>query len=167
MNRFYILIFTAILAVALPGEIQAIEKVWTGLESSSWSSANNWAPAGVPGSYDDVVFDGAISNTNCNLGNTTIVGSLHLLPSFSGTVLGANNANAILTIRTTGTIEGGTLDLRLSRLKSMQLLHINGGSFIKGDGGICTLVNLQISSGSMSSQNARFQVLGNGFYLLT
>jgi autotransporter-associated beta strand protein len=55
----------------LPAALAAATYQWTGAVSDAWSNSNNWSPAGVPASGDDLVFPhNAIRKTTRNtLGN--------------------------------------------------------------------------------------------------
>ena len=55
----------------LPAALAAATYQWTGTVSDVWSNSNNWSPAGVPASGDDLVFphNAIRKTTRNNLGN--------------------------------------------------------------------------------------------------
>ncbi|MFM2286199.1 MAG: hypothetical protein RLZZ543_1696, partial [Bacteroidota bacterium] len=159
MNRL-ITSLLPILLVVVTGTANAAEKVWTGLSGSSWSTAANWQPSGVPTSTDDVVFDGTISNAVCSLPSTVVIRNLSVLPSYTGTINGNNNSSSILTISQVMHVSGGTISLGNSRLKVMNQLWLDGGSLVKGAGGICSLIDLRVNGGTFTIGNAPVEILG-------
>jgi hypothetical protein len=161
MNRLYAIALSILISGFAHGKLKAAEKTWVGTSSNNWNQASNWQPSGVPVLNDDVIFDGTVSSINCNLGTTTVVKSIHILDSYTGLIQGADSPQAILTVQTLLQVDGGTIDLRRSRLKSMQQLLINGGSVIKGNSGICSIVNLEINSGSFIIADPSVEILGN------
>jgi hypothetical protein len=72
----------------------------------SWSSANNWSPAGVPGAGDHVSIDGKL----VNLGGSATVAGLTLT---GGATLSVG-ANGSRVLRTSGLTIGGTSTLNLN-----------------------------------------------------
>lgn len=147
--------------LAMPQSVFAATKVWTGASGNAWNASANWLPTGVPNSGDEVVFDPSVSNVNCDLPLIAAVNSLHVMPGYSGTILGNNQSWALFTVHGTFKLESGVMDMRKSRVKSMTLLHQTGGSFIKGNGGLATFVNLLIEGGNMNFGNSKVDVLGN------
>jgi len=88
-------------------------KTWTGTISSSWNNPGNWNPSGVPGSSDDVVFDGT-STAGCSIDISPTVKSVTIQSGYTGTVsLGSNT----LTINGDFTISGGTFDAGNGKVK--------------------------------------------------
>jgi len=153
--------FLIALLVSLTGVIHAAEKTWTGANSSSWSLSSNWQPAGIPSSTDDVVFNGLVSISNCNLPSSVVVKSMQVLSSYSGTITGNNSSSAIYTVINNLQISGGTFAVGLSKFKVVGNLIVDGGNLTKSTGGIFTVNNLSISSGSFTIQNAAVEILGN------
>lgn len=141
--------------------LKAVEKTWTGANSSSWNLATNWQPSGVPASSDDVVFNGSVSNTNCALPSSVVIKSMNVLSSYSGTITGNNSSSSIYTVTTNLQISGGTFTVGLSKFKVVGNVIVDGGNLTKGSGGICTINNLSVSNGSFSIQDATTEILGN------
>lgn len=161
MNRLYFLIISLCLVAFSPAELLAATKTWVGSMNSNWSNPFNWQPSGIPATSDDIVFTGSSSNQSCNLPATVIVKSISLLPDYSGSLIGNNSPSAILTVQQLFSIESGTVNMNRSRFKSMQLLRINGGNFIKGNDGISSMVNVELLSGSLSFGNGKVEILGS------
>lgn len=45
-------------------QLSAITRTWTGAVNSSWNTAGNWSPSGVPSAGDDLIFNSSGTNTN-------------------------------------------------------------------------------------------------------
>ncbi|MEX1189457.1 MAG: T9SS type A sorting domain-containing protein [Bacteroidia bacterium] len=161
MNRLYAILLTTLFVGVSAFEAEAVEKTWTGSSSNSFNAANNWQPAGVPTTSDNIIFNGSVSSANCDFTGLTVVSALHVLPNYIGTIRSTANASGILTVQGEILLEGGTLDIGLSRLKSMQLLHVNGGTLIKGNGGIASMINVIIDAGSFTIANCEVEILGS------
>jgi hypothetical protein len=54
-------LLAALLASATSAQVT---KTWNGSVSTSWGEANNWTPAGVPASIDDIVVPDAATTPN-------------------------------------------------------------------------------------------------------
>ncbi len=121
MNRFYAIILSTILVGISAFKTEAAEKTWTGAISSSFNVAENWQPSGVPTMSDELFFSGTISSVDCNLSNITVVSGLHVLSNYTGTIRSNADASGIFTVQGEILLEGGTLDMGLSKFKSMQL----------------------------------------------
>jgi hypothetical protein len=160
MNRLFTSILPVILAL-VAGTASAAEKIWTGSSGSNWSTPANWQPAGTPTQSDDVVFDGTISSISCSLPSNVIVRNLSVLPNYTGTITGVNQASAILTVLQELHLSGGTISTGLSKLKVAGRLWVDGGTLTKGAGGICSLMNVKIDGGSVTIGNSTVEVLGD------
>jgi hypothetical protein len=60
-------------------------KTWASSGSSSWNTAGNWSPSGVPGASDDVVFN-ATSTNNCTVDVAIEVTTLTITTGYTGTL---------------------------------------------------------------------------------
>jgi hypothetical protein len=161
MNKIYAILLTVLAVSVSAGTAEASQKVWTGASSALWNDAANWQPSGVPGSGDNVVFDGTVSSAPCNLPLLSVVSNLHIKADYTGTITGFPSSGALFTVQQTALIEGGTFNLGNSRLKSMQMLRLTGGEIIKGNSGIMTMIALTIEGGSLTIGTAQTEVLGN------
>jgi hypothetical protein len=155
LHLFLILIFGV-----FSQQLSAVTKTWTGAVSSSWNNSNNWQPTGVPNAYDDVYFDGSVSNTNCQLSTNQTAKSITLLQNFSGTFFGADNPSRILTVLENVNQFGGTINMNRSRLSVSQTFTLNGGTFIKGNTGMLSINNYVQINGDAVIGNASTMISG-------
>lgn len=160
MNRFYSILLCISLVGLSAFSARAAQKTWLGASNNLWSEASNWQPAGVPGMNDEVVFDGSVSIVDCELSNITIIQSLRLTPNYSGTVSSNVSSDGILTVQGEILLEGGTLSIGASRLKSMSLLNLAGGLLSKGNGGIFSMIDVNVESGIITVENCEVEILG-------
>ena len=66
-------------------------KTWNSAGSTSWNTAGNWSPTGVPGAGDDVTFD-ATSVQSCTCDVAINIASLTVTSGYSGTLDFADSA---------------------------------------------------------------------------
>jgi hypothetical protein len=137
------------------------QKYWLGNVNSNWNNASNWQPAGVPGASDDVVFSPVVSNASCNLPLSATVNNLTVLSGYTGTITGLNSSYAILTVNQVYLQQGGAVDLRKSRFKSMQNFILEGGTFNKGPSGTVTFSGYLQSGGNCSFLGSKVVTTGN------
>lgn len=136
-------------------------KVWTGAQNSNWSNGANWLPSGVPGSSDVVIFSPAVSNVSCTLPFLGSVKDITILAGYTGTISGFNNSLALFTVNGTFLQQGGNVDLRKSRFKSLQNFILEGGTFLKGTNGNTLFTGFQLLGGTCQFSGARVDVMGN------
>ncbi|MFN5370217.1 MAG: T9SS type A sorting domain-containing protein [Bacteroidia bacterium] len=161
MNRLY---FKTIIATGISLFITAAafaSKVWTGAQNSNWSNGANWMPSGVPSSSDAVIFSPDVSNASCTLPFLGSVKDITILPGYLGTISGFNSSLALFTVNGTFLQQGGNVDLRKSRFRSLQNLIVEGGSFSKGSQGNIMLTGFQLLGGTSQFSGARVDVMGN------
>ncbi|MCA9251536.1 MAG: FG-GAP repeat protein [Phycisphaerales bacterium] len=98
-----ILILATAAALIAPCSAMAIEYQWTGAENESWGNEANWIPVGVPGTGDDVLFDGSATRFSVEIGGNRTVAKL---------VFGAGADYWLLDSSTTSrlTIESGDIE---------------------------------------------------------
>lgn len=80
---------------------------WNGTVSTSWGTAANWTPTGVPGSLDDVTIVAATND--CMLNSTTFVNNITVASGtldLNGNLLTISGPNALFT---SGTVRNGGL----------------------------------------------------------
>jgi len=161
MNRLYFnsIILTGIFLI-LSASANAT-KFWTGAENSNWSNGANWLPTGVPGSSDAVIFSPSVSNASCSLPFLGSVKDITILAGYSGTISGFNNSLALFTVHGIYLQQGGNVDLRKSRFKSLQNFILEAGSFIKGANGNTLLTGVQLNGGTCQFSSAKVDVMGN------
>jgi hypothetical protein len=162
MNRLY---FKSIFITAgffmLFSTATIASKIWTGAENNNWSNGANWIPLGVPNSTDNVIFSPEVSNLSCSLPFLGSVKDITILPGYSGTISGFNNSLAMFTVHGTYMQQGGTVDMRKSRFKSLQNFILEGGSFSKGSNGSTFLTGVQLMGGTCQFSSAKVDVMGN------
>lgn len=64
---------------------------WTGA-TTSFSTTTNWSPNGLPSPGDDIVFDGSISSSNCNVDMAVDVDLITIQNGYSGTINGQSQS---------------------------------------------------------------------------
>jgi len=108
-----------------------IGKAWARLSASSpnWSNPNNWAPVGVPGAADNVVFTN-LSTQTCTMDISTTAASLTVQSVYSGTITALSTA----TLSLSGNIflAGGTFNLQGSVMDVGGSWTNTGGTFNAG-----------------------------------
>ncbi|MCW5933780.1 MAG: hypothetical protein KIT45_05670 [Fimbriimonadia bacterium] len=103
MQRYFIGLVLLISGCCLGN---AASKAWTGVVSTSWSNASNWAPSGVPVNGDDV----------------TISAVAIRMPNYSSGTVSLNS----LTVSGTLTISGGQITVATN--STMTNLNLSGGT---------------------------------------
>ncbi|HXD79073.1 MAG TPA: hypothetical protein VN616_14750 [Puia sp.] len=120
-----------------------ISYTWTGATSTSWTTATNWSPAGVPGAADNVTI---VTGTNtCKLAASVSIGNLTLTSGtldLNGGTLTVNGSNAQFTA---GTIQNGTLTVTGATTTSF------------GNGPVTMNCIVNITSAAFTSRNTTFQ----------
>src|SRR5690554_5594549 len=162
-----------ILLFGISLDAQAQNKIWTGAVDSSWHTAGNWNPSGVPTSGQNVIIRGNTTPRPVITSNVTIE-NLNINQSFSnpGDQLTIRN-NATVTINGSLTIPGnGVLNIvnghvNMTGANSTTLsighsniaaINITNGSFTAGNAGknINVTLNANVNLG-----NGTFDVSGN------
>ncbi len=161
MSRFYKILFISLAFFTAGFSNLFAAKIWTGSQSNNWSNASNWQPSGVPGMLDDVVFSPAVSNASCDLPLSAVVKNLSILPGYSGTIRGFNSSLAVLTIQEIFLQQGGVIEMRRSRFKSLQNFILESGSFSKTSGGVSLFTGFLQSGGTCSFGSSKVEVMGN------
>ncbi|MBS1974476.1 MAG: hypothetical protein JST13_09000, partial [Bacteroidetes bacterium] len=102
------LLFVSMLMVARLAQAQT-SYTWNGSASSSWNTASNWTPNGVPGALDNV--------TIVSSGNTCTLSANQAITNFTLTSGAINLGSNTLTINgtaatfTSGTVQNGTINI--------------------------------------------------------
>jgi hypothetical protein len=172
-------LFSALLAAAPAG---AATKTWDGGGgNTSWNTAANWNPDGVPGASDDVIIDvpGDISITYS--GATTTILSLSsteslAISSGSLTVSGAMSVSGSLSVASSGTLNlngsstAGSLSQTGGTLGGSGTLTVSGalswtggtmsgtGTTVSASGGTATVT---VPSGSSSALSRALELRGS------
>ena len=113
------------------GSSMLVTRTWDGGgATNNWSDATNWSGDVVPGSGDDVVFDGT-SAKNAVIDTSLSISSLQIATGYTGTVSqgGSDLSLSGGYLQTGGTFAGGTGVLSVGSNFSL-----SGGSFDPGAG---------------------------------
>ncbi|HVV17042.1 MAG TPA: LamG-like jellyroll fold domain-containing protein [Polyangia bacterium] len=113
---------------------------------TNWSNANNWSPAGLPGSGDDVVFNSSSSNFGCTIDTNVSVNSISVQGGYTGAIApsGAQSISTVGDISIAPTSSGGSFTLSsgitsvggvFSRTNANMTLNANGGTLILNSSG--------------------------------
>jgi hypothetical protein len=106
--RAFVLLFGLFILPA--SHLKAASKTWVSTSNTSWGTAANWSPSGVPGVNDTVFFNSG--SVNCTLPATAFsIQRMYINGSYSGTVtLGAGALSITNTgvgyVQSTGTFNG-------------------------------------------------------------
>src|ERR1700722_9083852 len=138
------ILFCGLLIIVAVQALQAqTSYTWTGATSTSWNTATNWAPLGIPGATDNVtVVTGA--NT-CKLGVSTSINNFTLTTGtldLNGGTLTVDGTNAQLTA---GTVQNGTLTVT------------GATTTVFGNGPVTMNCVVNITSGAFTAKNTTFQ----------
>ncbi|WP_193213893.1 hypothetical protein [Luteolibacter marinus] len=133
----------AVLAVTLIDPLSG-QSVWTGGVDSAWNNADNWNPAGVPGTATDVVVDSSASHqVDIPVGNWSRQGAGTTTISGTGVINLQTGSARFLNWGTFTVAAGGAFN------------H-TGEYFLVGNGGLGSFVQ---SGGTVTSNHSR------GFFL--
>src|ERR1700761_2301308 len=80
---------------------------WTGASSTSWNTAANWSPSGVPGSADNVTV--VTGSNTCKLGASVSINNLTVTSGTLDMNGGTLTVNGTTAQFTAGTVQNGTL----------------------------------------------------------
>jgi hypothetical protein len=135
---------------------------WDGGNSgngTTWNTANNWNPNGVPGSTDDVVINTAGNNisidTNVNVKSITINGpcTRSIAPAGAQTI----HTSGDFTIAPTSAGGSFTLSNSITTVDG-QFIHSNGNMTVNGNGGTLVLDSTGTASHTFNSSEALSKV---------
>jgi Secretion system C-terminal sorting domain len=115
---------------------------WTGSVSTSWNTAGNWAPAGIPGSIDNVTIvtgsNTCVLNASTPVNNITVTSGTLDLGGFTLSVSGPT------VVFSTGTVQNGTV-------------NITGATNTTFNGPLTMNCPVNITSASVTLKNTIFQ----------
>jgi len=105
------------------------QKNWTGATSTSWGTATNWSPNGVPTASDVVNIPSAPANQPLISGITAVCNTLNVYSGATLSISGTSVNNATLTVSQSSMISG-TISIAGSITKTGKLItkNINWGS---------------------------------------
>ena len=117
-----------------------IGPVWIGGGgNSNWSTANNWAPAAVPGAADLALFDPAcVTSANATVDTNQTVGNVTIKTGYAGTLTqGSSN----LTINGAYQQQGGIVSGGAGNVTVGGAFDLTGGTFTAPSGGLLVAGN--------------------------
>jgi Secretion system C-terminal sorting domain len=97
------------LVIALQALQAQTNYTWNGTASTSWNTATNWTPNGIPGSADNVTV--VTGGNNCKLGASTSINNLTVTSGTLDMNGGTLTVNGTTAQFTTGTVQNGTLTI--------------------------------------------------------
>lgn len=159
-------IFTLIASVFVMGT-NAQTYTWTNADNDNdFENPNNWNPMpmfGFPSAGESVIFDGTVSNANCNLPNDNTLNLISMLASYTGVV----NASAINLDIVNLNLAGGTLSAPSGTLKSTHgtLQQVGSGVFTNNGGTVeHEIINTTVRNvnGTFNFNNYALTVTGSG-----
>ncbi|GAG89334.1 unnamed protein product, partial [marine sediment metagenome] len=126
-------------------EPPANTKVWNATENSDADIANNWIPAVIPQSGEDVIFN-ATSTFNCNWDLVEMVGNFSILSGYSGIITQSVSFSVNNFLMLTATFHGDSNSI-LTCLNSFEQTGGNALSTdlklkMTGTGNLATTYNL-------------------------
>src|SRR5580698_9535299 len=84
-----------------------VNYTWNGATSTSWNTATNWTPNGIPGAADNVTV--VTGGNTCKLGASTGINNLTLTSGTLDLNAGTLTVNGTTAQFTAGTTQNGTL----------------------------------------------------------
>ncbi|HRH10911.1 MAG TPA: hypothetical protein PLU73_05330, partial [Bacteroidia bacterium] len=149
MKKIFILMFILISSFGI-----AQTYTWTNADmDNDFENPNNWNPVpmfGFPSAGETVVFDGTVSNANCNMPNDNTLNLINMLASYTG-VLDASGINLdIVNLN----LAGGTLSAPTGTLKSLHgtIQQVGAGVFTNNGG----TVEHEVINSTVRSVNGTF-----------
>ncbi|HTR28541.1 MAG TPA: T9SS type A sorting domain-containing protein [Puia sp.] len=138
------LLFCGLLIVAVQALQAQISYTWTGASSTSWATATNWSPSGVPGSADNVTI---VTGSNiCKLASSVSINNLTLTSGTLDLNAGTLTVNGTNAQFTAGTVQNGTLTIA------------GATSTVFGNGPVTMNCTVNISSAAFTAKNTTFQL---------
>src|SRR5579872_2434014 len=128
--------------IALQSLHAQINYTWVGAVSTSWNTATNWAPNGIPGPADNVT---VVSGNVCKLGASTSINNLTLTSGTLDMNGGTLTVNGTTAQFTTGTEQNGTLTVTAATTTNF------------GNGPLTMNCVVNITSATFTTKNTLFQ----------
>ncbi len=97
------------LVIALQALRAQTNYTWNGSTSTSWNTATNWTPNGIPGPADNVTI--VTGSNNCKLGGSTSINNLTLTSGTLDMNGGTLTVNGTTVQFTAGIVQNGTLTI--------------------------------------------------------
>jgi fibronectin-binding autotransporter adhesin len=141
------------LTITLQITTTAAPEIWTGASGTSWATAGNWSPSGIPGTDAPIIFDTpSTANLSTLLNQNFTIASLSVTnPTGSVSIGGANS----LTIDAGGiNLSAATKDVTISApviLGLAQTWNVTNTHTLSVNGGVSGSVALTVSGGGKVS----------------
>jgi hypothetical protein len=163
LYRLAVVLFVAIGAVTLSiRQAHGVVKVWKGTTSSSWNTAANWSPSGVPGSSDVATFDNTCTNCDVTIDTNASVAGMDMQSSYTGTI--TQTTFTISSGITGWTFNGGTLIGGVSAtITSNGALTMNGGTITLSAGTWNQAGAFTMNGGTINLSSATWNQIGKNF----
>src|SRR5580692_582958 len=116
---------------------------WNGATSTSWNTATNWTPNGIPGSADNVTM--VTGSNKCKRGAGTSINNLTLTSGTLDMNGGTLTVNGTTAQFTAGTVQNGTLMVTGATTTAF------------GNGPVTMNCVVNITSGAFTAKNTTFQ----------
>jgi hypothetical protein len=116
---------------------------WTGTTSTSWNTATNWAPNGIPGAADNVTV--VTGGNTCKLGASTSINNLTVTSGTLDMNGGTLTVNGTTVQFTAGTVQNGTLTVT------------GATTTVFGNGPVSMNCVVNITSAAFTAKNTTFQ----------
>jgi hypothetical protein len=149
-------------AVAVSGarSAAAATVTWTTATGHGWNTGGNWSGGMVPGPGDDVVVDGAVSNSRLDIDTDVDVKSITIQGAYTRNIVPTGSQ----TIRVRGNVSlGSAITLRMSTVTT-QIdgdVTVTAGTF-RGNGGATTISgSVNHSAGAINGDAGTLAVTGN------
>jgi hypothetical protein len=116
-------------------QASAINYTWTLTTSGSANSAASWAPAGIPGLNDNVIFNGT-STTNCSW-NIPAIGGFSVLSGYTGVITMSSGPKTIKNniVINSGTVIATSGTITKSFLGSATMFSLGAGGVFNHNSG--------------------------------
>jgi hypothetical protein len=156
-------LFAALAVLGTGARAAAGTVTFTGNNSRSWGDPGNWSGNAVPTSTDNVVFDGSIANSACDIDTNVDCASILIQGSYSKDVAPTGNQ----TMRVRGNVTLNSSSSQNSLTVSTGATQIDGtvtvaqGSFLGNGGTLHIIGGLSLSGGKVTLNTGTTQIDGN------
>jgi hypothetical protein len=138
------ILFCGLLIIVAVQALQAqTSYTWTGASSTSWNTATNWAPNGIPGAADNVTI--VTGGNTCKLGAGTSITNLTVTSGTLDMNGGTLTVSGTIAQFTAGTVQNGTLTVTGATTTTF------------GNGPVTMNCVVNITSAAFTAKNTTFQ----------
>jgi hypothetical protein len=139
-----LILFCGLLIVVTQTVQAQVSYTWTGASSTSWNTATNWAPNGVPGAADNATI--VTGGNTCKLGASVSINNLTLTSGTLDLNAGTLTVSGTTAQFTAGTVQNGTLKVTGATTTTF------------GIGAVTMNCIVNITSATFTARNATFQL---------